>query len=124
VTVHSHRAGLNPEAAPSALFAALAGFPLDEVQTLAGHPFPNRLDRRDPRFPAAFKQVTGGGGLLVHSEVLLPSGQAGLREVIVEKALNAPGQFSIKELRRGRPRYLNDLRSLQQSGAVATLPSC
>ena len=124
VTVYSRRPGLDPQVAPPALFAALAGYSNEDVQALTLHPFPNNLDRRDPRFPAAFKQVTGGGGFLVHAEVLMPSGQTGLYEVIAQPSRSVPGQLAIKELRRGHPRYLDELRALRRDGLAAALPSC
>lgn len=124
VTVYSRRPGLDPLVAPPALFAALAGYPREDVQALALHPFPNNLDRRDPRFPAVFKQVTGGGALFVHVEVLTANGQTGLSEVIVQASRNAAGQLAIKELRRGRPRYLDELRALQRDKPNAALPDC
>lgn len=124
VTIHSRGQGVDPLTAPPALFAALVGFSAEDVQTLASHPFPNGLDRKDPRFPAPFKHVSAGRTFLVHAEVLLPTGQTGLREVIVEPSSTGSGQLTSTELRRGRPRYLDDLRSLLSQGALATLPDC
>ena len=136
VTVHSRHRGLDPEAAPPPLFAALAGFSLVDVQTIARHPFPNKLDRHDPRFPQAFKQASEGETFLVHAEILLPTGQTGLREAIVQLTSSATsarelianatsarsGPYAVKELRRGFERYFDQLRTLRQRGV--TLPAC
>ena len=136
VTVHSRHRGLDPEAAPPPLFAALAGFSLVDVQTIARHPFPNKLDRHDPRFPQAFKQASVGETFLVHAEILLPTGQTGLREAIVQLTSSATsarelianatsarsGPYAVKELRRGFERYFDQLRTLRQRGV--TLPAC
>ncbi len=131
VTVHSRRAGVNPEAAPPALFAALSGYAPDAVQALRQAPFPNALDRDDPRFPSDFKQNGASGVFLIHAEALLASGQIGVWEVVVDMNPNlAPGAaapfgsepFAIRELRQASARYAESLRAApsDESG----MPDC
>lgn len=64
VTVHSHSVGVDARSAPPALFAALARYPTADVLALVTSPFPNGLDRRDPRFPPEYRQNGAGGGRL------------------------------------------------------------
>jgi len=116
VTVHSGSQGLDRRAAPPALFAALAGRPPEEVAALGQRPYPNALDRNDPRFPQNFNQVGVRGAVLAHVEVLLPAGQSSVREAIFD--LNdgrGPGS-ALKEARKGAARYLDELRQAMQSG--------
>jgi general secretion pathway protein K len=121
VTTHSRGFGVDPLSAPPGLFAALAGFAQVEVRALISSPFPNRLDRRDSRFPASFGQGQPHGAFLVHAEVVLPTGQTSAREAIVElRAGDEP--FAIRELRRGAARYAEDLRAAIRRGAPG--PEC
>ena len=57
VTVHSKNSGVDSRSSPPALFAALTGFPVEAVVALAAQPFPNNLNRTDPRFPAEFQSA-------------------------------------------------------------------
>jgi general secretion pathway protein K len=123
VTVHSRIDGIDPHVAPPALVAALLGMPHDSVAALAAAPFPNGLNRDDPRFPSAYRQAGGHGAFLIHSEVVLANGPSGVRESIVEMPAtdnNAP--FVVREIRRGAPRYLDALRQMRE--AAITLPPC
>lgn len=115
VTVHSRSPGLDRRAAPPALFAALAGHPPEEVAALRQRPFPNALDRNDPRFPQGFNQAGVRGAVLAHVEVLLPAGQSGVREAIFDLNDGRGPAFALKELRKGAARYLDDLRQAMQS---------
>jgi general secretion pathway protein K len=124
VTVHSRRPKLDPLAAPPALFAALAGFSPEDVQRMANHPFPNNLDRSDPRFPQTFGHVSEGGVFLIHAEVLLPNGQTGLCEAIVDLTSVISGPYAIRELRHGYARYFDELRTMLKNGLFAALPGC
>ncbi len=123
VTVHSHSAGVDARTAPPALFAALASFSQDDVQGLIATPFPNSLDRRDPRYPARFNQNGDSGAMLAHVEVILPTGQTSVREAIVDfrNVLDAP--HAIRELRRGSTRVIDRLRTTIQDGAMNP-PDC
>ena len=123
VTVHSRRQGLDARAAPPALFAALAGFAADDVRASITTPFPNALDRNDPRFPQTFKQSSDHGAFLVHAEALLARGQTAAREAVVDLRASSLGPYAIRELRRGATRYIDQLRSFRGSGPVA-LPEC
>jgi general secretion pathway protein K len=122
LTTYSRGHGLDPSAAPPALFAALAGFALDDVQALAHHPYPNSIDRRDPRFPVEFKQTGSAAAFLAHAEVVLPNGSAASRDVIV--VLPDDKSFVVKEVRRGSPRYLDDLRSMSADRSSPPLEDC
>lgn len=123
VTVHSHGVGVDARTAPPALFAALAGLSLDEVQALSKAPFPNSLDRKNPRYPPGFNQIGDGGAILTHVEVILPTGQTTVREAIVDfrNVMGAP--YAIKELRRGSTRVLDQLRGAFQGGRLDA-PDC
>jgi general secretion pathway protein K len=123
VTVHSRSPGVDRRAAAPALFGALAGYPPEEVQALRLRPFPNAIDRDDPRFPPAFNQVVARGAVLAHVEVMLPSGQSGLREAIFDLNDGRGPAFALRERRRGVARYLDALRLTLQSGGVG-LPDC
>jgi len=119
VTVSPARAGLDPGVAPPALFAALSGATLDDVRALAAAPYPNRLDRTDPRFPLAFIQGTPGGVYLVHAEVVIASGVTAVREQLVDVHQGV----RVVERRGGAARFAARLRELLAAGS-ATLPPC
>jgi general secretion pathway protein K len=114
VTVHSKRPGVNVQAAAPALFAALAGYPIEDVQALLKKPFPNRLDRRNLRHLSEFlsyQQGTGGDTFAIHVEVVLRNGQAGVRDTIVDLNASPQNNFRISEIRRLSPRRWNDLNT-------------
>ncbi len=123
VTVHSHSPSVDARTAPPGLFAALAGFSPQDVLALAAAPFPNGLDRKDPRFPSNIQRNGDGGVFLAHVEVLLPAGQSSVREAVVDFREIAGAPFAIKELRRGRARNLADLRAAIADRGAA-LPNC
>jgi general secretion pathway protein K len=126
VTVYSYRPGVNARAAPPALFAALAGFPAENVRDLLQNPFPNNLDRNDGRFPQNFKSALQGGGnpvYLVHVDVLAASGQTSTKEAIVDFRGASQVPFTLQELRSGALLYLDALRAAASTGKGA-LPSC
>lgn len=119
-TVHSRHPGVDSQQAPPALFAALSGASPADVQSLMVSPYPNNLDRDDPRFPSAFKQVGGGGVLLVRAEALLLTGHSAVREEIIDLndagSAEAPPQynpspFAVKEIRRGRRIFIPQSRA-------------
>lgn len=121
VTVHSRRGGVDPRAAPPALFAALLGHSLDEVNERRRKPFPNNLDKKDIHFPAAARQVTEQSAFLAHVDVVLDGDQLSSREAILD--LRTPGGFPIiRELRRGELRYTDEMKKLQRE--AASLPHC
>jgi general secretion pathway protein K len=132
VTVHSRHPGVDSQNAPPALFAALTGASFDDVRTLAAAPFPNDLDRSDPRFPAPFKQDGEGAVFLVHVETLLATGQTAIREEIVDMNFAAAADsvsqasaspFAVRERRRGSARFIEQLRQAASAGRV-DLPPC
>ncbi len=53
------------------LVAALIGMPRRRVAALAAAPFPNRLNRDDPRFPGNYRQSGAHGAFLIHAEAVL-----------------------------------------------------
>jgi general secretion pathway protein K len=132
VTVHSRHPGVDSQNAPPALFAALTGASFDDVRTLIAAPFPNNLDRSDPRFPAPFKQDGEGAVFLVHVETLLATGQTAVREEIVDmnfaaavdsiSQANAPPPFAVREKRRGSGKFIEPLRQAMSAGV--NLPPC
>lgn len=122
-TVHSHSAGVDAQAAPPALFATLAGFPPQEIQSLKTTPFPNALNRKDPRFPANFKQPGEHGAFLVHAEALLATGQTAAKDAIIDLRGGSGGQLAMKELRRGQSHYLERLRAMIANNG-AGVPDC
>jgi general secretion pathway protein K len=112
VTVHSRSPGVDPRAAPPALFAALSGSPPDEVRRLSATPFPNSLNRLDPRFPQALRQMSEHGAYLIHAEALLATGQTAVREALVDMRPVTGQPFAIREMRRGPSRYTAALREM------------
>jgi general secretion pathway protein K len=124
VTVHSHSSGVDARAAPPALFAALIGLQSAEVRAIAAMPYPNRLDRRDPRFPANINQRGDRSAFLIHVEALLATGQTAAKDALVDlRAGLAEQQFAIREMRRGRSRYVDRLRAMIASNG-AGVPDC
>jgi general secretion pathway protein K len=122
VTVNSRSEGIDPHVAPPALFAALLGMPRSDVVTLATAPFPNNLNRDDPRFPSADRQAGAHGAFLIHVEVVLPDGPTGVQESIVEAPSSDGAPFALREIRHGSPRYLEVLAVMRT--AANTLPPC
>lgn len=123
VTVHSHSPGVDQNASPPALFAALSGFPIAQVRQLAATPYPNQLKRNDPRFPANLKQPADHGAFLIHAEALLATGQTVAKDAIVDLRPSTGKQYATKELRRGQPLYAQSLREMiAMNGAGA--PDC
>ena len=123
VTTSSARAGLDPALAPPALFAALSGAALSDVQALAAAPYPNRLDRTDARFPLAFIQASPGGVYLVHAEAMMASGAVAVREQLSDVRQVLRGGPKVLERRAGRSRYVDHLRELLATDAPA-VPGC
>lgn len=124
VTVHSHSPGVDARSAPPALFAAMTGLPSQEVRALAAAPFPNRLNRKDPRFPANFNQRGDRNAFLVHVEALLATGQTAARSALVDLGAGLAGQqFAIREMRRGRSLYVDRLSAMIASNG-AGVPDC
>lgn len=120
VTVHSRAEGIDPQVAPPALFAALVGARKEEVAALAAAPFPNRLNRDDPRFPSNYRQAGAHGAFLIHAESALREGPSGMRESIVEMESSVGGLYTLREVRRGASRYLDKLGQLRADpGALA-----
>jgi len=124
-SAHRLKQGVDPHVTPPALFAALAGFPREDVRTLKSAPFPNRLDREDPRFRPAFKTQSEHDAFRIRAEALLFTGQAAVSETLVD--LNTDGgsqSYIIRESRIRETLYLNRLRTFVETGATASLPNC
>lgn len=125
-TVHARAAALNPRAAPPALFAAMAGMAPEEVNALIDRPFPNSLNRADPRFPSKFSGQIEPGAYAIRVEAILANGQAGGRETIIDfsgvdinsGAAGVQGGFSLKEIRRAPSRYTAALQSAALAGGL------
>jgi general secretion pathway protein K len=123
VTVHSKSPGVDARAAPPALFAALARYPLQDVRALIAAPYPNAINRNDPRFPANFKQPADHGAYLVHAEALLATGQTVARDAILDLRPSGARAFAVKEMRRGQSRYAGRLRDIIATDG-AGVPDC
>ncbi|WP_036291840.1 type II secretion system protein GspK [Methylosinus sp. PW1] len=117
VTIHSHSVGVDARAAPPALFAALARYSATDVLALSAKPFPNSLDRRDPRFPQEYRQngVFGGGTYSIHAEAALLNGAIGVVEMVVTLRSNERLPFTVLETRRAPARN----QSLLGAGGAA-----
>lgn len=122
VTVHSRTTGIDAESAAPALFAALSQFPTAQVRNLTSAPFPNQLNRRDPRFPAQFNQAGAHNAFLVHTEVLMPTGQMSVSETVVELGSGGKEAFTIYEIRNSTSRYRENLQAAMQGGAPPLRP--
>lgn len=123
VTVYSKAPGVDARASPPALFAALAGFPVEQVRALIAAPYPNKLNRTDPRFPTNFNLGGDHGAYLVHAEVLLASGQTASRDAILDIRPTSSSSFTLREMRRGQSKYLEQLRAMISSNG-AGVPDC
>lgn len=123
VTVHTKSPGVDPRTTPPALFAALSGYPPQDVRSLIAAPYPNTLNRADPRFPATFKQPAEHGVFLIHAEALLATGQTAAKDVVVDlrPATNRP--FAFKEVRGGQSRYVDRLRAMIAANGYG-VPDC
>jgi general secretion pathway protein K len=122
-TVSSRSPGVDAGAAPPALFAALAGFPVDEVRRLTAAPFPNALDRKDARFPAGLVQTTERSVFRLHAEALLATGQTASRDALLDLRPLSGKPFAFREWRRGDALYLQQLRAMNAAGAAGA-PDC
>lgn len=125
LTVHSQQPGVDPASAPPGLFAAMAGFPPVDVEALTARPWPNALDREDPRFPAEFKRAGESLVFTVHAEAALAGGQYAVREAIVDfrRSGQDGGVYAIHETRHGVPRFRETLTAAFQNG-LPTLADC
>jgi general secretion pathway protein K len=112
VTVASRSPGVDPRAAPPSLFAALAGYPAEDVRRLTATPFPNSLNRKDMRFPANLNQMSERSAYLIHAEALLATGQTASREALLDLRPASGKTFAFREWRRGNPTYLDQLRAI------------
>jgi general secretion pathway protein K len=111
VTVHSRTPGVDSRTAPPALFAALADYSQEDIRAFTETPFPNNIDRSDPRYPSDFNQIGNNDAVLVHIEVILRTGQTSVREAVISFREASGAAFAIKELRRGQGRSLVRLRA-------------
>ncbi len=123
VTVHSRAPGVDPRASPPALFAALAGFPIEDVRTLTAAPYPNKLNRTDPRFPANFNLAGDHSAFLIHAEALLDSGQTASKDAIFDLRPTDGRPFAFREVRRGQSKYVGRLRDIIATNG-AGVPDC
>ena len=120
VTVYSHADGLDPHRAPPALFAALVGQSHDQVEALAAAPFPNALNRDDPRFPETYRRNSASDVYLIHVEALLANGVRALRESVIDLRAADGAPYELHEVRSGSPRFSSDLNAL----SAAASPPC
>lgn len=123
VTVYSKAPGVDPRMTPPALFAALAGFPIEDVRALIETPYPNGLKRSDPRFPGTFAMQGDHAALLIRAEVLLESGQTASKEALLDMRPPNGRQFAFREIRGGASRYVARLRAIIASNG-AGVPDC
>jgi general secretion pathway protein K len=124
VTVHSRSPNVDARAAPPALFAALAGYPAQDIRSLMATPYPNGIKRNDPRFPANFKQPAADhAAYLLHAEALLPAGQTFVKEAILDLRPSNGKPFAFKEMRRGQSRYAGLLHDIIAANG-AGVPDC
>jgi general secretion pathway protein K len=124
VTVHSRTPGVDSRTALPALFAALADYSQEDIRAFTETPFPNNLDRSDPRYPSDFNQIGNNGTVLVHIEVILRTGQTSVREAVISFREASGAAFAIKELRRGQGRSLVRLRASLYGDYSESLPDC
>ena len=124
-SAHRIKQGVDPLVTPPALFAALAGLPREEVRALMNTPFPNRLDRDDPRFRTAFRAPSDHGLFLIRAESLLSTGQAAVSEILVELHADGGSQpYVVREWRHGSARHVGRLRVMLENGEATTTPNC
>ena len=120
-TVDSHRAGFNPVFAPPALVAALTGAPERDILALLRKPYPNHVDRNDPRLVETDAADFQSSANMVHVEAMTPDGGYFARNALIEARLVSAAPV-VKEWRRGAAHYGDDLRrSLRHSIAE---PAC
>ncbi|PPD46279.1 MAG: general secretion pathway protein GspK [Methylocystis sp.] len=112
VTVHSHSPGVDARTSPPALFAALSGAPLSEVQALMRAPYPNKLNRDDPRLLADLKQAGEHAAYTIHVEALLATRQTASQDAIIDMQPASGAAFAIREMRRGPSHYAAQLREM------------
>ncbi|MBM3564362.1 MAG: general secretion pathway protein GspK [Alphaproteobacteria bacterium] len=122
-TTYSHNAGVDARASPPALFAALAGLRLADVQALRAVPYPNALNRNDRRFPAQFNLQGGQSAFLIHVEALLATGQTVARDAILDLSPTSGRPFAFREMRRGQSKYVDRLREMIATNG-AGVPAC
>ncbi|MGJ0395285.1 MAG: general secretion pathway protein GspK [Methylocystis sp.] len=122
-TTYSRSAGVDARASPPALFAALAGFRLADVQALRAVPYPNALNRSDRRFPAQINQQSNQNAFLIHVEALLATGQTVARDAILDLSATSDRPFAIREMRRGQSKYVDRLREMIATNG-AGVPAC
>lgn len=113
VTIYARAEGIDPHVAPPALLAALLGMAHRKVAALVAAPFPNGLDRDDPRFPPQFRAAGAHGAYLIHAESLLADGASAVREVLVDLQSGDNAPYAVREIHHGQPRYLGDLRAME-----------
>lgn len=123
VTVNSGSPGIDPRVAPPGLFAALAGFPVEDVRGLAATPFPNSINRKDSRFPANLNQTSEHVAFLIHAEVLLNTGQTLARDALLDLRPATGKPFTIKEVRGSNSAYSSQLRAMLSANASGS-PNC
>jgi len=111
-TVHSRNIGVDPSKAPSALFAILIGEKINIVDQLLNNPDSISFDRNDSRFPNQFKSSGNSLAYFIHTEAVLPTKQSSARDAIIEINLDIGKIYSIKEFRRGRSFYYDDLLNI------------
>ena len=122
VTIYSHAEGIDPHVAPPALLAALLGMPYSKIAALTAAPFPNNLDRDDPRFPPQFRAIGAHGAYLIHAESLMADGASAVWEVLVDLQTSDGAPYAVREIHHGSQRYLDALRRMKHR--LAALAPC
>ncbi len=122
VTVYSRADGVDPHVAPPALLATLLGMAPNQIAALAAAPFPNALDRADPRFPSQFLLTSARGAFVIHVESLIAGGSGAVWEAAIELDPSDGSPYAIREIRHSPARFLDDLRAMD--GGRAALRPC
>jgi general secretion pathway protein K len=126
VTVHSHRPGIDPDTASSALLAALAGEASDKVRALMqGKSTGMDLASLPGRLPLGTLAPASGRSFLIHVEISMPGKSVFVREAIVE-LVEGERPLALREWRRGERRAAVSTGAIHRApgGRVVTLPDC
>jgi general secretion pathway protein K len=126
VTVHSHRPGIDPEAASPLLLAALAGEESDKIRALMqGNTARIDLASLPGRLPLGTVAPASGRSFLIHVEITMPGKSVFVREAIVE-LVEGDRPLALREWRRGERRAAVSTGAIHRApaGRVVTLPAC
>ena len=121
-TVYSGVPNIDQVVAPPALFAAFSRAGAESVSELIDRPYPNDLVRPDASVLGV--SASTPGVFLIHAEILTAGGSRFTREAIVDfRDQTDSDRFSIKEWRRGQPRYAGRLGEAIRAGRQI-FPAC